>query len=173
MEAVTAPSAVETSPNTHLSVAIGLTVALVSAIIIITYAMTRRRLGRMRSGSEQMELQMQAMRQRQQLLEIIERARSIERPHLNENQLRALIRRTITDDAAAAAAATAPEGVAETEHGEQYESARCCGICLMDYLPGDLIVDLPCSHAFHEACVLPWLKINDKCPFCSKSCCLK
>jgi hypothetical protein len=45
----------------------------------------------------------------------------------------------------------------------------CCSICFCDYEEGDTVVwsDLQCRHAFHDACILPWLsKGKKRCPIC-------
>ena len=49
-----------------------------------------------------------------------------------------------------------------------------CSVCLMrigDYKDEDLqsaedreILELPCSHTFHNQCILPWLKEHNSCP---------
>lgn len=44
-----------------------------------------------------------------------------------------------------------------------------CSICFSDYEGGDKIVwsGLQCRHAFHDACILPWLsKGKKRCPIC-------
>ncbi|KAI4305737.1 hypothetical protein L6164_029085 [Bauhinia variegata] len=43
----------------------------------------------------------------------------------------------------------------------------CCSICLDKF--GDLtseVVGTPCSHAFHQDCILRWLKNHWSCPLC-------
>ena len=32
--------------------------------------------------------------------------------------------------------------------------------------PDEVIRKLPCSHIFHEVCVLPWFKVSEICPNC-------
>lgn len=41
-----------------------------------------------------------------------------------------------------------------------------CAICLCAWEPGDVQRSLPCFHAFHQACVDPWLKRRFQCPLC-------
>ena len=45
---------------------------------------------------------------------------------------------------------------------------ECC-ICLECYSEGETIcapMTKSCSHVFHEACILEWLKTKDHCPLC-------
>lgn len=43
-----------------------------------------------------------------------------------------------------------------------------CSICQDDYKVGDDVIELPCNHAYHAACVTEWLKVNAACPICRK-----
>ena len=48
-----------------------------------------------------------------------------------------------------------------------------CVLCLEPYCKGDLVVCLPCEHAYHQACIRRWLvhSANRKrtCPVCKRS----
>jgi len=46
----------------------------------------------------------------------------------------------------------------------EYYHSTSCSICIEDYEPGELIRVLPCGHAFHSECILPWL--TDRSPTC-------
>lgn len=39
-------------------------------------------------------------------------------------------------------------------------------MCTETLVEGDEVQLLPCKHAYHEACVAPWLKQNNSCPVC-------
>jgi len=41
-----------------------------------------------------------------------------------------------------------------------------CSICLEDYIDGVNVVDLPCSHLFHQECITTWAKNHPECPLC-------
>nr|CCA23817.1 cleavage induced conserved hypothetical protein [Albugo laibachii Nc14] len=47
---------------------------------------------------------------------------------------------------------------------------ECCSICLDDWNDQDCqdmaVVKLPCSHVFHEDCLLEWFNGNVQCPMC-------
>ena len=52
------------------------------------------------------------------------------------------------------------------KNGDTYE---CCSICMEDYLEGNEIRVLPCSHAFHCKCIDHWLtKYHRACPLCQR-----
>ncbi|KAJ1667536.1 hypothetical protein EV178_001265 [Coemansia sp. RSA 1646] len=74
-------------------------------------------------------------------------------PHLSADQIKALPRHIVADKT------------------EQPNAQQTCGICLVDYRAGDQVIDLPCKHFFHESCVVPWLSIKDKCPYCNYKLC--
>ncbi|KAK3026018.1 hypothetical protein RJ639_040394 [Escallonia herrerae] len=43
-----------------------------------------------------------------------------------------------------------------------------CAICFQDLSSGSQVVvsRMPCSHVFHEGCIVEWLKHNHLCPLC-------
>lgn len=43
-----------------------------------------------------------------------------------------------------------------------------CSVCMDDVTLGDEVVQLPCSHWFHEQCASIWLKEHNTCPICRK-----
>lgn len=54
------------------------------------------------------------------------------------------------------------------KRGDRYET---CVICMAEYEEGDHLKILPCSHAYHCACIDTWLHTqprNKSCPFCKQ-----
>ena len=43
---------------------------------------------------------------------------------------------------------------------------KYCAICCLNYVEGNKVFFLPCSHHFHIECVLPWFNKSHKCPNC-------
>ncbi|KZO89539.1 hypothetical protein CALVIDRAFT_47904 [Calocera viscosa TUFC12733] len=43
---------------------------------------------------------------------------------------------------------------------------RDCAVCKDGFDVGQKTVALPCSHSFHDECILPWLELNGTCPVC-------
>ena len=41
-----------------------------------------------------------------------------------------------------------------------------CSICLADVAYEDACVLPKCNHSFHEACVTPWIRAHENCPYC-------
>lgn len=67
----------------------------------------------------------------------------------------------------------------ETRSPTEEELASECPICLKSYAASDALLDLPCSHSFHQSCVLKWMEIvgddsyshsqDRTCPLCRQS----
>ena len=45
-------------------------------------------------------------------------------------------------------------------------SQPCCPVCSEDFVLAGGALQLPCSHLFHENCVMPWLDAKRTCPIC-------
>ncbi|KAL3214641.1 hypothetical protein MRX96_034805 [Rhipicephalus microplus] len=39
------------------------------------------------------------------------------------------------------------------------EIGKKCPICLKKFGKGEVVTELPCSHFFHDDCIVPWLKL--------------
>ncbi|KAF4526446.1 hypothetical protein B566_EDAN014058 [Ephemera danica] len=46
------------------------------------------------------------------------------------------------------------------------ESGKQCPVCLKEFELGETTKVLPCKHAFHPSCILPWLEKTNSCPVC-------
>ena len=49
---------------------------------------------------------------------------------------------------------------------EHMKLANECYICLEAYAVHDVLVRLPCLHAFHKKCIFQWLRLKSICPCC-------
>jgi hypothetical protein len=49
-------------------------------------------------------------------------------------------------------------------------SQPSCPVCNEDYHISGMITQLPCSHFFHDACLMPWLDAKKTCPICRYIC---
>ncbi len=47
---------------------------------------------------------------------------------------------------------------------EKDQPKQTCTICMESYHTGDVQLELPCGHLFHQACVERWLHRNETCP---------
>jgi hypothetical protein len=43
---------------------------------------------------------------------------------------------------------------------------KCCAICKSEFDEKEDIVEIPCSHIFHEECISEWVKYKPECPIC-------
>ncbi len=46
------------------------------------------------------------------------------------------------------------------------EEQRTCSICIEDFVSGDQVNKLYCSHEFHVTCIEPWIFRHSTCPNC-------
>jgi hypothetical protein len=51
------------------------------------------------------------------------------------------------------------------------EFSDVCAVCLNDFEAGEALRQLPCYHAFHVACVDPWISLHGTCPVCRTMLC--
>ncbi|EXB54735.1 E3 ubiquitin-protein ligase RING1-like protein [Morus notabilis] len=49
---------------------------------------------------------------------------------------------------------------------EDHQSKLMCCVCMEEMVSGSLMVRMPCSHMFHQNCILKWLKKSHICPVC-------
>ncbi|CAN0132463.1 unnamed protein product, partial [Heterosigma akashiwo] len=55
---------------------------------------------------------------------------------------------------------------ARTAHGQAGTSSAECTVCLEPFPPREEVLTLPCGHAYHPGCLLPWLREHCSCPEC-------
>ncbi|XP_057616758.1 E3 ubiquitin-protein ligase RLIM-like [Chionomys nivalis] len=49
------------------------------------------------------------------------------------------------------------------------DSLKTCSICITEYMEGDKLRELPCSHEYHVHCIDRWLSENSTCPICRRA----
>ena len=42
----------------------------------------------------------------------------------------------------------------------------CCPVCSEDFIVGEKVLKMPCTHVYHRTCVMPWLETKKTCPIC-------
>ncbi|KAK5832215.1 hypothetical protein PVK06_016015 [Gossypium arboreum] len=45
-------------------------------------------------------------------------------------------------------------------------TSKECAICLDEFSEGDEVASMPCTHVFHDGCIVNWLKNNHLYPLC-------
>ncbi|KAF3773639.1 E3 ubiquitin-protein ligase RING1-like [Nymphaea thermarum] len=70
-------------------------------------------------------------------------------------------------EAVAAPASKASVDALERKKAEE-NSQNTCVICQDEVGRGDCLVRMPCSHEFHEGCILAWLRRAHSCPLIKK-----
>lgn len=46
------------------------------------------------------------------------------------------------------------------------DSRHNCAICRECFVVGDVLMQVPCCHEFHQACITTWLQAHNTCPIC-------
>ncbi|KAJ4763191.1 E3 ubiquitin-protein ligase RING1 [Rhynchospora pubera] len=41
-----------------------------------------------------------------------------------------------------------------------------CAVCKEEIRIGERLTALPCTHCYHEDCIIPWLNVRNTCPLC-------
>ncbi|XP_017477719.1 PREDICTED: E3 ubiquitin-protein ligase RNF126-B [Rhagoletis zephyria] len=52
---------------------------------------------------------------------------------------------------------------------EDVERKTQCSVCWEDFRMDEIVRRLPCTHIYHENCIVPWLDLHGTCPICRKS----
>jgi len=65
-----------------------------------------------------------------------------------------------------AAVAPALARGSERSDDSEGEERELCSVCLCAYDAEDILLQLPCLHVFHEACIARWLHQDCSCPQC-------
>ena len=53
-----------------------------------------------------------------------------------------------------------------SESNKLVKDENMCPVCKDEFKEGAEIMETPCKHWFHKECLLPWLKVSNKCPNC-------
>ncbi|KAK7796581.1 hypothetical protein U0070_017398 [Myodes glareolus] len=48
------------------------------------------------------------------------------------------------------------------------DALKTCSICITEYMEGNKLRKLPCSHEYHAHCINRWLSENTTCPICPR-----
>ena len=52
---------------------------------------------------------------------------------------------------------------------DELDSVAACVICTQEFVAGLEVTRMPCSHVYHEECIVKWLKRSNVCPLCRYS----
>ena len=59
-----------------------------------------------------------------------------------------------------------PKDLVKTWIVASVEPGECCTICMCEVEEEEVVLKLPCKHAFHQECIAKWLHWNTVCPNC-------
>ncbi|KAF5206354.1 RING/FYVE/PHD-type zinc finger family protein [Thalictrum thalictroides] len=66
----------------------------------------------------------------------------------------------------APAAPSAVEALKTKQYCDEENSKDPCTICREEFMTGEDVTLMPCSHIFHKDCIECWLKTTNTCPLC-------
>jgi len=49
------------------------------------------------------------------------------------------------------------------------DGEEMCAVCRIEFDEDEEVLILPCSHVYHNSCILQWLENNKNCPICKQS----
>ncbi|XP_056425193.1 RING finger protein 11-like [Hyla sarda] len=52
----------------------------------------------------------------------------------------------------------------------QDDELTSCLVCLEEFINGEQVIYLPCTHIYHRGCLRPWLRSKPRCPMCRRLC---
>ncbi|XP_049984904.1 E3 ubiquitin-protein ligase RLIM-like [Alexandromys fortis] len=52
---------------------------------------------------------------------------------------------------------------------DENDALKTCSVCIREYMEGDKLRKLPCSHEYHVYCIDRWLLENSTCPVCRRA----
>ncbi|CAI9096981.1 OLC1v1033260C1 [Oldenlandia corymbosa var. corymbosa] len=66
------------------------------------------------------------------------------------------------------AAKSAVEGLPDVKVDEAMMKSELaqCAVCKDDFELGVEVKQMPCKHAYHKDCIIPWLELHNSCPVC-------
>eukprot|EP00434_Breviolum_minutum_P015325 symbB.v1.2.013507.t1/scaffold959.1/size148843/16 len=120
-------------------------------------ARAQRRANRRSMDEDELLAMMLAITQVQSEVQEVQAAFDVSRPEQHEAQLEEIQRQSLVE--AIRAQLPVMRWCKDSYQGE-------CALCLDEYASGDCVTRLTCLHAFHKACLDPWLDRNPSCPSC-------
>ncbi len=58
------------------------------------------------------------------------------------------------------------EDIERLNHRKAKKGEESCPVCQNEIEGGEDVIELRCRHAYHEECILFWLKDENTCPIC-------
>eukprot|EP00271_Cylindrocystis_brebissonii_P023433 TRINITY_DN9716_c0_g1_i3.p1 TRINITY_DN9716_c0_g1~~TRINITY_DN9716_c0_g1_i3.p1 ORF type:complete len:373 (-),score=74.91 TRINITY_DN9716_c0_g1_i3:417-1535(-) len=46
------------------------------------------------------------------------------------------------------------------------QQTATCPVCQEGLVEGEVLLEMPCRHLYHEDCITPWLEVTNSCPLC-------
>ena len=61
------------------------------------------------------------------------------------------------------------EDIERLHHRKAKKGEESCPICQEGIEMGNDVIELRCRHAYHEDCIIYWLKDENTCPICKEN----
>ncbi|PRQ40827.1 putative transcription factor C2H2 family [Rosa chinensis] len=82
----------------------------------------------------------------------------------SESAIKNLLKRVMVEEEEKESTRKRRKSSSSSSSSSEVGGGGCCTVCLEPL--GSYATEMPCKHAFHEDCIVGWLRLSHYCPLC-------